>query len=354
MEKRKMKKVCMVALGLALGFTLVGCNKAAQDETASVASAQSSESTTPEKLVIRVSNGSSKGAPAVVEQLHTFKPMVEEASNGRIEIDVYSGAQLGDDTKATEACRQGELEIVSTSTAPLVGLIPQLAVFDIPFLFENGEQADAVLDGAIGEQLNKLLADKGLINLAWNENGFRDLTNSVRPVYTPDDLKGLKIRTMENKYHLEAWKALGASPTPMSWAEVFTALQQGTIDGQENPIPNFYSAHIQEVNKYITCTNHVYSPLMLLCSKQVFDSYDAETQQILRTAAKAYAQAERKLNREQTEILKKKLVEEGCTVIDLTPEQRQMYVDKTMSVWKSVEKKAGSDIINQLKDVLHK
>ncbi|MBK5200796.1 MAG: DctP family TRAP transporter solute-binding subunit [Spirochaetaceae bacterium] len=347
MENIKMKKAFIIALCMGLSFTLVGCNKTSESKT--VTQTATSETTTPEKLVIRVSNGSSKGAPAVVEQLNTFKPMVEEASHGRIQIDVYSSAQLGDDTKATEACRQGELEIVSTSTAPLVGLIPELAIFDIPFLFKNGEQADAVLDGPIGDQLNVLLAEKGLINLAWNENGFRDLTNSVRNVYTPDDLKGLKIRTMENKYHLEAWKLLGASPTPMSWAEVFTALQQGTIDGQENPIPNFYSAHIQEVNKFITRTNHVYSPLMLLCSKQVFDSYDAETQQILRDAAKVYAQAERKLNREQTIILKNKLVEEGCTVIDLTPEQRQLFVDKTLPVWASVEKVAGSDIINQLK-----
>ena len=345
--KKKNVFLAFVLLGSLLCLTLVGCGKS--DSKSAAGEAKSADDG---KLVIRVSNGSSLGAPAVQEQINTFKPMVEEATNGKVEINVYYGATLGDDTKGTEACRSGELEIVSTSTAPLVGLIPQLAMFDIPFLFKDAATADRILDGAVGDELNKLLEAKGLINLAWTENGFRDLTNSVRAVYTPEDLKGLKIRTMENKFHLEAWKNLGASPTPMSWAEVFTALQQGTIDGQENPIPNFYSAHIHEVNKFITCTNHVYSPLMLLCSKKVYDSYDAETQTALRDAAKAYAKAERALNREQTESLKKDLLDAGCTVVDLTPEQHEMFVQKTLPVWDSVEKTVGAEMIAKLKQEL--
>jgi tripartite ATP-independent transporter DctP family solute receptor len=278
--------------------------------------------------------------------------MVEEKSNGRIKVEVYSGGQLGDDTKGTEACRAGELEIVNTSTAPLVGLVPELSIFDIPFLFDNNEVADKVVGGEIGNYLNAKLEEKGLINLAWNENGFRDLTNSVRVVKSPKDLSGLKIRTMENKFHLEAWKLMGASPTPMSWSEVFTALQQGTIDGQENPIPNFYSTRIQEVNKYITITNHIYSPFLFLISKQIYDTYDAETQNIIKEAAQAYGLAEKELNRAETETKKKALVDEGCTVTELTDDERQVFKDVTAPVWDSVEKAVGSEIIEKLKTAI--
>ncbi len=343
--KKIIKLTGVLILGCLITSSFVGCknNDTKKSETANAA---------PQNLVIRVSNGSSESAPTVQAAINVFAPAVEEASNGRITVENYYSSVLGDDTKATEACRSGELEIASTSTAPLVGLIPELAIFDIPFLFTSYEEADAIIDGKIGDILNQKMEEKGLINLAWDENGFRDLTNSVRPVSSPDDLNGLKIRTMENKYHLEAWKALGASPTPMSWNEVFTALQQGIIDGQENPIPNFYAARIQEVNKYITTTGHVYSPLLFLYSKKIFDTYDSETQQILRDAARKFALAERQLNREQTELKKQALIDEGCTVIELTPEQKKLFQDKTQSVWASVEKQVGSELINDLKTEL--
>ena len=345
MKNKNMKLVGLLVAGCLLTTTFVGCSKdSAQSSTA--------EKAPTGEITVRISNGSSASAPTVVAAETVFKPYVEEASNGRITVESYSGAILGDDTKSTEACRAGELEIASTSTAPLVGLIPELAIFDIPFLFNSPEEADQIMDGKIGDYLNEKMAEKGLVNLAWDENGFRDLTNSVRPVVTPEDLKGLKIRTMENQYHLEAWKALGASPTPMSWAEVFTALQQGIIDGQENPIPNFYAARIQEVNKYITTTGHVYSPLLFLYSKTLFDSYDAETQQILRDGARKFALAEREINRKQTEEKKQALIDEGCVVTELTAEQKKAFQDKTQSVWDSIEKKVGSELMDELKSEL--
>lgn len=304
------------------------------------------------EVVIKLSNGSSESAPTVQAAMNVFKPMVEEKTNGKVRVEVYFGAQLGDDTKATEACRAGELEMVNTSTAPLVGLVPELAIFDIPFLFNGPAEADAVIDGQIGQMLTQKLDEKGLVNLAWNENGFRDLTNSKHTVTKPDDLKGLKIRTMENQFHIEAWENMGASPTPMSWSEVFTALQQGTIDGQENPIPNFYSARIQEVNKFVTCTNHIYSPQLMLYSKELFEALDPEIQSVLREAGAAYTVAERELNRQQVEELKKALIEEGCEVTELTDEQKQVFRDKTAPVWNGVEKKVGSETVATLKEEL--
>ncbi|MDF2592598.1 MAG: transporter substrate-binding protein [Clostridia bacterium] len=362
----KRKMISMVVVAAVVMITMSGCGglgnasatgaKVTQDtaskdtESKQSASEASSEvDTSKATTVIKVSNGASESSPGVQAQISTFKKLVEEKSGGKIKVEIYSGGQLGDDTKGTEACRAGQLEMVNTSTAPLVGLVPELAIFDIPFLFNNNEMADKVVEGEIGDYINAKLEAKGLINLAWNENGFRDLTNSVKVVQSPADLKGLKIRTMENKYHLEAWKLMGASPTPMSWSEVFTALQQETIDGQENPIPNFYSTRIQEVNKYITITHHIYSPFLLLSSKEIFDKYDEETQNIIREAAQAYGLAEKELNRAETETKKKALVEEGCTVTDLTNEERQAFKEITAPVWDSVEKAVGSEIIEKLK-----
>lgn len=301
------------------------------------------------KLVIKVSNGASATSPGVVAQKSTFKKLIEDGSKGAVSVEIYSDNQLGDDTKGTEACRAGDLECVNTSTAPLVGLVPELAIFDIPFLFTDTTVADKVIDGEIGQMLSQKLEEKGLVCLAWNENGFRDLTNSKRVVKTPDDLKGLKIRTMENQFHLEAWKDLGASPTPMSWSEVFTALQQHTIDGQENPIPNFYAAHIQEVNKYITMTDHIYSPFLLLYSKQKWDKLDASTQKLIRDAATQYAKAERELNRSQTKDLMKKLEDDGYSVTVLSAADKEAWRAKTASVWDSVGQKVGGDMITKLK-----
>jgi TRAP-type transport system periplasmic protein len=346
------RKVISMLLAVTLVMTtLSGCgfDEVKKETTQDTSEVSSGVDTSAAELIIKVSNGASESSPGVQAQISTFKTIVEEKSEGRIKIEVYSGSQLGDDTKGTEAVRAGDLEAVNTSTAPLVGLVPELSIFDIPFLFDSNEMADEVISGEIGEYLDAKLEEKGLINLAWNENGFRDLTNSVKVVKSPEDLKGLKIRTMENKYHLEAWELMGASPTPMSWSEVFTALQQGTIEGQENPIPNFYSTRIQEVNEYITTTNHIYSPFLLLFSKEKFDGYDEETQTILREAAKAYGVAEKELNRAETESKKQALIDEDCTVTDLTAEERQAFKDITAPVWDSVEKAAGAEIITKLK-----
>lgn len=359
--KKRMLGAALAAMMVTQALTGCGMDSAKTQEVTSAAPASgettpgtqaSGVDTSNAEVVIKLSNGSSESAPTVQAAINVFKPMVEEKTNGRVRVEVYYGAQIGDDTKATEACRAGELEMVNTSTAPLVGLVPELSIFDIPFLFNGTAEADAVIDGDIGQMLTQKIEEKGLINLAWNENGFRDLTNSKKSVTTPDDLKGLKIRTMENQFHIEAWEAMGASPTPMSWSEVFTALQQGTIDGQENPIPNFYSARIQEVNKYITCTNHIYSPQLLLYSKELFEKLDPEIQSVLREAGAAYTVAERELNRQQIEELKKNLVEEGCEVIELTDEQKQVFRDKTAVVWDDVEKKIGSEIITTLRTEL--
>lgn len=301
------------------------------------------------EIVIKVSNGAGETSPGVKAQLSTFVPMVESESNGRIGVEIYSGGQLGDDTTATEMVVAGQLEINNTSTAPLVGYVPELGIFDIPFLFNDEAEADAIMASEVGDYLNEKLAAKGIINLAWNENGFRELTNSKRAVASVADVAGLKIRTMENKFHQELWNSLGATATPMSSGELYTALEQGTVDGEENPVANFYSYQFQEVQDYITMSNHIYSPFLFDMSKTIWDTYDQETQDIVARAAAAYGEEEKKLNRTAAaENLQSCIDDYGIEVTYLDDAAKQEFIDKTAHIQDMIAAETGSEIIELL------
>ena len=187
----------------------------------------------------------------------------------------------------------GTQELTFTSTGPVPNFVPEVAILDIPFLFRDYAHARAVLDGPIGQELLQKFPSKGMVALAWGENGFRHMTNSKHVVNTPDDLKGLKMRTMENPVHIQAYKAFGIIPTPMAFPEVFTALQQGTVDGQENPLSVITSAKFDQVQKYLSLTGHVYSPALFLMNKAAFDKLSPADKQAFLDAAKEGVKANR-------------------------------------------------------------
>ena len=362
------KKALALLLAMAMTATMAGCGLAAttapdnssnndsnNDSTKSDntevgtygSSAETQGKTNP--IVVKVSNGAGETSPGVKAQLSVFAPMVENNSKGNIGVEVYSGAQLGDDTTATEMVVAGQLEINNTSTAPLVGYVPELGIFDIPFLFADEAEADKVLASEVGDYLNAKLADKGIINLAWNENGFRELTNSKHAVATVADVAGLKIRTMENKFHQELWNSLGATATPMSSSELYTALEQGTVDGEENPVANFYSYQFQEVQKYITMSNHIYSPFLFDMSKRIWDTYDADTQAILTEAAKAFGEEEKKINRQAAaDNLQSCIDDYGMEVTYLTDDAKAEFVAKTAHIQDMIAKDTGAEIMDLL------
>jgi tripartite ATP-independent transporter DctP family solute receptor len=171
--------------------------------------------------------------------------------------------------------------------------VPEVKIFDVPFLFRDYAHARSVLDGPIGQEMLKKFESKGIKALAWGENGFRHMTNSRRAVHAPEDLKGLKIRTMENPIHIQAYKGFGIIPTPMAFTEVFTALQQGTVDGQENPLSVIVSAKLDQVQKHLTLTGHVYSPGVFLMNKAAFDKLSDADKKAFLEAAKEGAKANR-------------------------------------------------------------
>ncbi|TVR08895.1 MAG: DctP family TRAP transporter solute-binding subunit [Salinarimonadaceae bacterium] len=224
---------------------------------------------------------------------NAFKEELERLAPGRFNVEMFPGGSLGGEREMAEGVQLGSLEMAITGTAVLGNFVPEMMVVDIPFLFRDYDHARAVMDGPIGDELIAKMGERGFVGLAFGEVGFRHLTNSRRPSESVDDLQGLKIRTMENSIHLAAFRALGAQPTPMAWTEVLTALQQGTIDGQENPLSIIVSTQLWETQKYLTLSNHVYTPVAFYVSPGLFNSLTAEEQEILTKAAHAGRDANR-------------------------------------------------------------
>ncbi|HTR59799.1 MAG TPA: TRAP transporter substrate-binding protein [Casimicrobiaceae bacterium] len=225
--------------------------------------------------------------------IDTFAREVEKRTGGRYRIQTFYSGALGAERESVEGVQLGTLDLTLTSTGPLPNFVPEVAILDIPFLFRDYAHARAVLDGPIGQELLAKFPPKGLIGLAWAENGFRHMTNSKRPVNQPEDLKGLKMRTMENPIHIEAYRQFGILPTPMAFTEVFTALQQGTVDGQENPLSVITSAKLDQVQRYLSLTGHVYSPAVFLMNKAQWDKLSDFDKQAFVDAAKEGVKANR-------------------------------------------------------------
>ena len=200
-----------------------------------------------------------------------FKECVEKAAPGKLSVVVHHSASLGSETQVLQQIQLGTTQMSVCTTGPIEAFVPEIKALEMPFVFPTYEAADRVLDGPIGQELAKKFEKSGFVALAFLDNGFRNVTNSKRAAKTPEDLKGLKIRTMETPTHLAIWRAIGANPTPMAWP-IFTQLQQGVIDGQENPIAVIYAAKLPEAGqKYLTLTRHVYSALVFIANKAFID-----------------------------------------------------------------------------------
>ncbi|MCW4153655.1 MULTISPECIES: TRAP transporter substrate-binding protein [Halomonadaceae] len=253
-----------------------------------------------------------------------FKETLEELSDGAYTVNEHPSGSLGGEREMIEGLQIGTVDFVITSTGPLGNFVPETYVLDLPFLFEDYEEARCVLDSDLGDELLAKMSDHNLVGLAWSENGFRHMTNSQREIATPEDAEGLRVRTMENSVHQEAFRQMGARPTPMAFPELFTALQQGTVDGQENPITVIVATNFWEVQDYLSLTGHVYSPAVVLGSPIFMDGLSEEERGWFEQAAQASAEATReevsRLEREGVALLEEK----GMTVktdIDVAPFQ---------------------------------
>lgn len=286
--------------------------------------------------------------------LKKFVELVDQKSGGSLKVQPYFAAQLGDDLKMTNALKAGTQEITIPSTSPLTSMVKEFGIFDFPFVFNNEKEADTVLDGPLGQKLLDMLPQQGLIGLGYWENGFRNLTNSKRPVATAADFQGLKIRTLQSKVHIEAFSALGANPTPMPFSEVFSALEGKTVDGQENPLPTIESNKFYEVQKYLSLTNHVYTPFVFLVSKKFWDGLTPEEQKILKEASVEAGKLQREMNREQNKKSLENLKSKGIAINEVKPEDRAKMQEIVKPVLDTFSKDLGEALVKEMYDEVNK
>lgn len=283
-----------------------------------------------------------------------FAEQVEKASGGKMRVRAIGAAALGPDTQMQQALTGGAQEMMVGSTATLVGTVKEMALWDTPFLFGTAAEADAILDGPIGQKVIDKLPEKGLVGLAYWENGFRNLTNTKRPVTRLEDLDGVKLRVMQNNVYLDSFKLLGANAVPLPFSELFSALETKTVDGQENPFNTILSSKFYEVQKYLSITNHVYSPWIVLVSKKWWDGLSKDEQKILADAAKASRDFERKDTREEAAKALNELKAKGMQINEISPAETARMRDKLTRVNASIGATVGMDLWNETQAALGK
>ena len=279
---------------------------------------------------------------------------VEKASGGKMKVRAIGAAALGPDTQMQQSLIGGAQEMMVGSTATLVGITKEMAIWDSPFLISNAKEADALLDGPIGDKVRAKLQEKGLVGLAYWENGFRNLTNSKRAINKMEDLDGIKLRVMQNNVFLTSFKTLGANAVPMAFSELFSALETNTVDGQENPFNTILSSKFYEVQKYMTVTNHVYSPWIVLVSKKWWDQLSKDEQKILQDAAKTSRDFERKDTRDEASKAVADLKAKGMQINELSPAESARMRDKLTRVYAQIGADVGMDLWNETQAELAK
>jgi len=274
---------------------------------------------------------------------------LEKRTSGRYKCQQFPNSALGGEREMIEAVQLGTLDVVNTSTGPVGNFVPDINIVDIPFLFRDYDHARKTLDGQIGQDLLAKFPSKGLIAIAWTENGFRHMTNSKRPINKPDDVRGLKIRTMQNKVHIQAFQSIGIQPTPMAFPELFTALQQGTVDGEENPIPVILSAKFAQVQKHLSLTGHVYSPALIIVSPALWNKLSDADKTAFREAGKVGSAAQRKKVNDDERDGIAQLKASGMEVI--TNVDGQAFRNAMTPVWSEFAKQYGAENIKRIQDV---
>jgi tripartite ATP-independent transporter DctP family solute receptor len=277
-----------------------------------------------------------------------FGEIVEKKTNGKIKVKLFSGGSLGNDATMISALRGGTQEMTVPDTSTLVSLVKDFGVINFPFVFATEQEADAVLEGPFGAKLLAKLPDKNLVGLAIWENGFRHVTNSKRPINTAADLSGLKLRVIQNALFIDTFSALGANALPMPFPEVYTALEQKTVDGQENPTATVLASKFYEVQKHLALTKHIYSVWALLVSKKAWDSMSPEERTIIQDAAKEATQYERATIRAFSNKALDELKAKGMQVTELSAAEQASMRTKLKPVIDKYSKEFGEDTAKEM------
>ncbi|MCL8000454.1 TRAP transporter substrate-binding protein [Brucella sp. 21LCYQ03] len=302
---------------------------------------------------LQLSHNANPGNPKDLAS-QKFGELVEAKTDGRLKVSVGGSAQFGDDAETITNMRLGTIAFSANSQGTTSAVVPEIALLGLPFLFQSLNQAEAVMDGPVGDKIAAAAEAQGLVVLAWWNNGIRDTSNSKKPILVPADLAGMKIRTPPDPMTVDIFTALGAAPTPMAFSELYIALQQGVVDGQENPLINIHSSKLHEVQPYISLTHHKYESTPLLASKIIFDSLSPEDQQAVRDAAREAGVLNRQLVHEQTVSLRGELEAEGIKFNEVDPAP---FVEATQPVyekWRSQYPELVDEIVVAAKEAAGK
>ena len=322
----KKMKYCILAVALSLGLVA---------------------STVAAPKVMKLGTVSPKER-SLTRGLVKFGEVVERESKGAIKVQVFGDGVLGGDRQTIEGLQMGTITGTTASTGPLTPFVAQFGIFDLPFLFKDKATAFKIVDGPIGQELLDKLPAVGIIGLNYWENGYRHLTNSRRAVKTLEDIGGLKIRTLESKIHVDTWRALGANPTPMSFSQLYSALEQKVVDGQENPLGNIVAGKFAEVQKHLTLTGHVYNASPFMLSKKFWDTLTDQEKEIMKIAAKEAQAYQRDLNEQEDQAGEKILKDEGMTISRLNPGEQEKIVAALKPVYDKYAEELGKELVDRL------
>ena len=328
----------MLSISVLVIFTLTGCGGG------------NTKNGEKEKMVLKLGHVANLEQPYHLAA-ELFAKNVKERTNGEIEIQVFPNSQLGGQRDLLEGLQLGTVDITLTSSATLGNFIPTAQVIDFPFIFRDLNHVYKVLDGPIADEIYAGAEEKGMKVISTWENGFRNIGNNIRPVKTPDDMKGIKIRVFENQLYIDMFEKLGSLPTPMAMSEVFTALQQGAIDSMENAVVQIYASKFNEVLKYLTLTEHTYNPQTVIFSSDKWSQISPENQKIILEAAAESRDYNRKLAAEKTGEYLKKMEKAGLEVTYLTKEEKSAFKEKMKPVWEKYYGIVGKELVDKIVDV---
>ena len=277
-----------------------------------------------------------------------FADLVAEKSAGNLKVKLFPGGTLGGDLQTVSALQGGTVEMTVLNAGLLSSQVKDFEVFDFPFLFNNTSEADAITDGAFGQKLLAKLSEKGLLGLGYWDLGFRNMTNSKKPIAKLEDIAGLKLRVMQTPIYIDLFKELGANAVPMPFPELYAALEQKAVDGQENPVTVIATSKFFEVQKFITLTRHTYNPQALLISKKFWESLSESERKILREAALQATTYQRKVSRGQEAEAVEALKKSGMQVTELSAAELQRFRDKAKPVIDKHTQGVGAALVNEL------
>ena len=302
---------------------------------------------------IKFATQNPKGHP-IVMGMEKFTEIVTAKSGGKIKVNLFPGGVLGGDAPNVSALQGGTIEMVSMNSGILASQVKEFAIYDFPFLFANSKEADAVVDGPFGKKMHDKLQEKGIVGLAYWELGFRNMTNSKRPINKVEDFAGLKIRVIPNPINLDWVKALDANPTPMAFPEVYGALESKALDGQENPFTVIQANKLNEVQKYLTVTNHVYNPQSVIISKKFWDTLNNDEKKLLGDAAVEAGKYQRQAAREASGTALAALKKAGMQVNELPAPEMDKLRDKMRPVIAKYAVSVGQETVKEMQNELAK